>query len=253
MSRLALAGAIFLSLASAAFAGPPFITDDPEPVDYRHWEINLSMSGARAGEETSGTFPGVEINYGALPGVQLHIIMPMSYDQVSGSVMHYGYGDTELGMKYRFINPGKDDWWPQVGVFPIVEVPTGDTSRGLGATGNLREYLPLWLQKDFGDWTTYGGGGYWHNPGLGNRDNWFFGWLLQRKITDNLVLGGELFHQTAETINVTPYDKGSSGFNLGGIYDFNEAYHVLFSAGRGIQNVDTADKFTYYLALQFTY
>lgn len=33
-------GALALTAASA-FAGPPFRTDDPEPVDYQHWEINL--------------------------------------------------------------------------------------------------------------------------------------------------------------------------------------------------------------------
>ena len=30
-----------LGLAPPAFAGPPFLTDDPEPVDYRHWEAYL--------------------------------------------------------------------------------------------------------------------------------------------------------------------------------------------------------------------
>jgi len=29
-------------------------------------------------------------------------------------------------------------------------------------------------------------------------------------------------------------DKDSTGFNLGGIYDFAENYHLLFSAGRGL-------------------
>jgi hypothetical protein len=242
-----------LAMPCLAWAGPPFITDDPEPVDYQHWEINVFSAGARAGNETSGTAPGLEVNYGALPDVQLHIIMPVAYDHVSGGALHYGYSDTELGVKYRFINPGDDDWWPQVGVFPLLEVPTGDASKGLGTTGQSREFLPIWLQKDFGDWTTYGGGGYWNNPGLGNKNNWFFGWLLQRKITDSLTLGGELFHQTAETIITTPYDKDSTGFNLGGTYDFNETYHALFSAGRGIQNAEDTNQFSYYLALQLTY
>ena len=242
-----------LFLPQSAMAGPPFITDDPEPVDYQHWEINAFVAGGQVHNEKSGAAPGLEVNYGALPDVQLHIIMPIAYDQISGGNVHYGYGDTELGVKYRFINPGKDDWWPQVGVFPLLEVPTGNASKGLGATGEAREFLPIWLQKDFGEWTTYGGGGYWHNPGLGNKDNWFFGWLLQRKITDKLTLGGELFHQTAETIITTPSNKDSTGFNLGGTYDFNENYHLLFSAGRGIQNAQTNDAFTYYTALQWTF
>ena len=28
-----------LCAAVAALAGPPYVTDDPEPVEYRHWEV----------------------------------------------------------------------------------------------------------------------------------------------------------------------------------------------------------------------
>jgi hypothetical protein len=150
-------------------------------------------------------------------------------------------------------NSGTNDWWPQVAVFPLLEVPTGDVNKGLGATGEAREFLPIWLQKDFGKWTTYGGGGYWNNPGDGNNNYWFVGWLLQRKITDKLTLGGELFHQTADTIITTPTNKGSTGFNLGGTYDFSDNYHLLFSAGRGIQNAETSNLFSYYVAFQWTF
>ena len=40
-------------LSPKAFAGPPYITDDPEPVEYQHWEVyshryspNSRMPGA---------------------------------------------------------------------------------------------------------------------------------------------------------------------------------------------------------------
>jgi hypothetical protein len=42
-------------------------------------------------------------------------------------------------------------------------VPTGNAERGLG-TGHTHGFMPLWLQKSFGKWLTYGGG-YWINPG----------------------------------------------------------------------------------------
>jgi hypothetical protein len=45
---------------------------------------------------------------------------------------------------------------------------------------------------------TFGGGGYWINPGAGNKNHWFVGWVLERKITDKLTLGVELFHQTPD-------------------------------------------------------
>jgi hypothetical protein len=232
---------------SSALAGPPFRTDDPEPVEYQHWEVYAFSAATHARGDTAGTSAGVEVNYGAAPNLQLHLVAPLAFDKPTGSGRREGYGDTELGVKYRFIPEDDAGWRPQVGVFPLVEVPTGDADRGLG-TGHVHEFLPVWLQKSFGDWTTYGGGGYWINPGAGNQNYWFAGWLLQRKVTEQLTLGGEVFHQTADTVG----GRDGTGFNLGGIYDISENHHILFSAGQGIQNSDT-NQFSYYLAYQATF
>jgi hypothetical protein len=249
----ATAGLIW-SLAWAAWAGPPFITDDPEPVELNHWEVYVFSAGAVGDRDSSGLGPSIEVNYGAAPNLQVHVISGLSYDAPAGgrpAVM--GPSDTELGAKYRFITPGENDWWPQVGVFPLLEAPTGDARRNLGA-GYVQAFLPLWIQKDFGKWTTYGGGGYWINPGPGNRDFWFTGWLLQRQVTDKLALGGEIFYQTSSMIG-----RGdSTGFNLGGQYDFTSHYHLLFSAGRGgllyaVSAAAVTAPFTYYFGFQWTF
>jgi hypothetical protein len=251
--RLACLFAMVALLATnPVLAGPPFITDDPEPVDLGHWEVYGFSAGASGHGDTSGVGPSIEVNYGAAPNLQLHLIANLAYDDPSGGHFQMGLGDTELGTKYRFISPGEDDWWPQIGVFPLVEIPTGNAKRGLGA-GYTQAFLPVWVQKDFGKWTTYGGGGYWINPGPGNRNYWFTGWLLQRQVTDNFALGAEIFHQTPSMAG-----RGdSTGFNLGGVYDITEQYHLLFSAGRGglLYAVDAAavtNPTTYYFAFQWT-
>lgn len=234
--------------AGAAQAGPPFVTDDPEPVDLGHWEVYGFSAGTHVQGDSSGVLAGTEVNYGAAPNLQLHIIVPLAYDDPRGGSTQVGIGDVELGAKYRFITPGEKDWFPQVGVFPLIELPAGDPDRGLG-TGKTRVFLPVWLQKDMGDWTTYGGGGYWINPGPGNKDYWFTGWLLQRQVTKQLAIGAELFHDTAMTVG----GRDSSGFNVGGVYDITEHYHLLFSAGRGLQDARDTNQFSYYLALQKTF
>jgi hypothetical protein len=234
--------------ASPASAGPPFITDDPEPVDLGHWEVYGFSAGTHTQADTGGALGGMEVNYGAAPNLQLHLIVPLAFDEPKGGDLKTGLGDTEFGVKYRLVTPGKDDWFPQVGVFPLVEAPTGDAEQGLGA-GATRVYLPVWLQKDVGKWTTYGGGGYWINPGPGARNYWFAGWLVQNQVTDNLALGVEAFHQTAQTLG----GKESSGFNIGAIYDFNEHYHLLMSAGRGLQNAEATNAASYYVAIQHTF
>ncbi len=239
--------------ARPAHAGPPFITDDPEPVDLHHWEVYAFSAGAFDQHGSTGVGPSVEVNYGAAPNLQLHVIANLAYDNAPGEGGQFGLGDTELGAKYRFITPGDQDWFPQVGVFPLVELPSGDARRGLGA-GYVQAFLPLWIQKDFGKWTTYGGGGYWINPGPGNRNFWYAGWLLQRQVTDKLMLGGEVFHATSSMDG----RRDSSGFNMGGQYDLTEHDHLLFSIGRGgtLYAVDAAAvnyPFTYYVAYQWTF
>lgn len=245
---MAVLGTAAMLMPGSAIAGPPFRTDDPEPVEYQHWEVYGFSTGTHLQGDTNGVLPGLEVNYGAAPNLQLHLVAPLAFDKPSGGATQYGYGDTELGAKYRFIEEDDNGWRPQFGVFPLVEVPTGDEKRGLGG-GHTREFMPLWVQKSFGDWTTYGGGGYWINPGSGNKNYWFFGWLLQRKITDQLTLGGELTRQTAATVG----GPNSTGFNLGGIYDITENHHILFSAGRGIQHATETNQFSYYLAYQYTF
>lgn len=232
-----------------AMAGPPFRTDDPEPVEYGHYEFYTFFTGTHLNGDTSGFGPGFELNYGLIPNGQFHLVAPLGFDDPANGPSQFGVGDTELGFKYRFIQEEEKGLRPQVGVFPFLEVPTGDESRGLGA-GHWRAYLPLWVQKSFDDWTTYGGGGYWINHGgySIDKDYWYFGWLLQRKLTEKLAIGAELFHQTADTIG----SKDSSGFNLGAIYDFDDHNHLLISMGRGLQNASDTNQFSWYIAYQIT-
>ena len=133
----------------------------------------------------------------------------------------------ELGVKYRFIEQTTN--CPDVGIFPLLEVPTGDAKLGLGS-GQLQAFLPVWIQKSFGKWTTYGGGGYWINPGTGNRDWWYAGWLLQRQVTTNLAVGAEIYRETAQTVGGSPDTR----FNVGSIFDFSENHHLMFSVGHTI-------------------
>jgi len=249
----AIATAVSSLPAGRAQAGPPYVTDDPEPVPYQHFEFyNLSLGTAIRGD-TQGEGPAWEYNYGIIPNGQVHIIAPLTFDTQAGS---YGYGDTELGFKYRFVDEDKNDWRPMLGVYPLVELPSGDVTRGLGA-GYVRAYFPLWIQKSFGEWTTYGGGGYWinHGDGTADRDYWFFGWLLQRQVTKQLAIGGEIFHQTSTVAfgATNPvYTQPTTGFNIGAIYDFDDDHHLLVSVGAGLQNASTTNEFSWYVAYQIT-
>jgi len=238
---LAIAAASLLA-PTMARAGPPYVVDDPEPVGYLHWELYLATQHELTPDGATGTAPHVEVNFGAAPGLQLHLIAPLAYARPSGGPTAYGQGDVELGAKIRFIEEGR--WMPMVGAFPLLELPIGNESRGLGA-GHLRAFFPLWLQKSFGPWTTYGGGGYWVNPGSGNQNYWFLGCQAQRRLSKLAALGGEIFYTTADRVR----GDGNLRFNLGLVLDFSDHHHLLLSAGRSIVG-DTS--FQGYLAFQLT-
>ncbi len=230
----------FLFVAKA-LAGPPFKTDDPEPVDFRHWEFYVaSMQDFQTGE-TDATSPHFEINYGVVPNVQLHLLAPLGYvHTVEGT--HYGYSDTELGIKYRFVQ--ESETAPQIGVFPLIELPTGNQSQQL-ETGKVQVYVPVWFQKSWEKFTTYAGGGFWYNPGIGQKNWTFVGWEAQYDFSEIVTLGGELYHQTA----TTEESQSSGGFNLGGFINLNENDHILFSLGRSVSG---ATAITGYIGFQLT-
>lgn len=239
---MALAALCGLAPATA-HAGPPYVTDDPEPVEHRHLEAYLATQGGYdRGRNLAFTAPHVEVNYGAVPDLQLHVIAPLQYARPRGGPAAYGYGDTELGAKLRFVHEG--DVVPQVGTFPLVELPTGDSARGLGA-GRIQTFLPLWVQKSAGPLLAYGGGGYWINPGPGNRDWVFAGFHLEAKL-GAVSPGLELFHGTSRHEG----EPGETRFNVGAVVDVTAQHHVLVSAGRELQAGPPA--FQWYLAYQLT-
>lgn len=243
MRHLLMVIIICTGMNATAFAGPPFRTDDPEPVEYRHWEIYLVSQGSFGHDGTTITAPHLEINYGIYPNVQVHIITPFMYVKPKASSAHYGYSDTELGVKFRFIQ--ETELHPQVGIFPIVLLPTGDKDRALGS-GEVDGFLPVWLQKSWGDWKTYGGGGYWINPGSVNKDYWFWGWEIERTISEYFTVGTEVFHQTASEVG----KESSTGFNIGTIININDLHHVLLSSGK---NTSGPKNISFYLSYQLTF
>jgi hypothetical protein len=81
-----LAGAMS---ATPVLAGPPFITDDPEPVDFRAWEVNYGLTYLHAAGASAGSLPSLDINYGIYPGVQLHLQPQAAYSR-SGAARPFG-------------------------------------------------------------------------------------------------------------------------------------------------------------------
>jgi hypothetical protein len=228
-----LAAMLLMIGSGPALAGPPFQTDDPEPVDLGHYEFYVFSGSSGSSDETDPTGPAFEFNWGALPNAQLHLVAAFGGVLPSSGAAPSSYGllDTELGVKYRFVTQTASR--PEIGVFPMIELPTGSSARGLGV-GRSWYKLPIWIQKDAGPWTTYGGGGYQVVPQSGYSNFPYAGWLMQRDVGNRWTLGGELFYHGPEGV-ATPQDRPATMFDFGGYYYFRKpAFQLLFAVGHSV-------------------
>jgi len=255
----ALAAALVAFFASTtAHAGPPFQTDDPDPVEFRHFEMYAFELSDGTGKNAGGTaleVPAYEVNYGVVPNVQLHLVLPMTASFApSGGPTNFGIGDSELGAKVRFVKETKRI--PEIGIFPFFELPSGNASKGLGV-GATWYRMPLWLQKSWGpsekQWTSYGGGGEVVNSAAGYANGYkdypFSGLLVQRQLSNKLTLGAELFGHGAEGAAATS-TRAATMLDLGGIYEFKPGFYLLFAAGRSVYG--QPETYTY-LSLYWTW
>ncbi len=222
--------------ASQAIAGPPYATDDPEPVDPHHWEINTGVTYQNTGKgEVSGTAPFAEFNYGVIPNVHVTLALPFEFSY-SGGTHGTSYGGTGIGVKYRFVQ--ESDHRPEIAFVPSVQLPAH-------AGDHVVTFLPLWLQKNSGPWSFYGGGGLNINPGPDNRNFTFVGGVVTRTVSPATSLGAELYYQGADTVD----GSGTTGANIGMTTQLGDYHALLFSVGRSLSGASAS--FTGYLAYRF--
>jgi hypothetical protein len=217
----------------AVEAGPPFLTDDPDPVELGHYEAIPFYSLDRAHDGSVIAGPGVDFNYGIFPGAHLNIETGFVHALPAAGMYAFGFGDTRVALKWRFLEESADR--PELAIYPAVIIPTGSARRGLG-NGQAAYSLPLWIEKNWGAWTSYGGAGYTLNRAAGARDDFYGGWLLQRSFGDALSLGAELFAQGADTQT----DSGYTLLNLGGSVAFDQNVSLIFSAGHSFAGASHA-------------
>jgi len=116
LMRSLLAYMMYLTVLapSISWAGPPFVTDDPEPVEYHHREFYASVQYSNNKRGKFGTLPLFEFNEGIAPQVQVHILVPFAYNKPYGGPILYGFGDTEVGKNFvSSKRAGRYPRWPR--------------------------------------------------------------------------------------------------------------------------------------------
>ena len=224
MRKVGRGGALCaLLLARAAYAGPPFVTDDPEPTDYHKWEIYNFVGGARDGGVT-GADMGLDFNYGGFKDVQLTAVFPLHTE--SGAPLDTG--NIQLAAKFKFLHQGAGRTGLDVTFFPRAFLPTGRGSR------YAQILLPIWAERDFGPWSIFGGGGYTLNQGRGNKDYVVQGIVVTREVAKGFQLGLEQFYQGRTAYNGDYSARPVLGANLGTTIHIRGPFSVLASFGQGL-------------------
>ena len=236
--RGSICGGLLALLAAPAVAGPPFISDDPEPTDYKPFEIYMFTLGLATRNGTAGQ-SGIDFNYGAAPDLQLTATLPEGFDRTSDA-----WSNVQLAAKYRFLH--QDGFGLDVSIFPRVFLPSGSNLVG---DNHVSLLLPIWIQKDWnGGWSAFGGGGCTINE-LRAADFCQVGGVLTYQILPKFQIGAELFHQTADS-NGTP---ATTSLGVGWRYDLNDNYHLLGYVSRGIENTNEINQISWYASVLFTF
>lgn len=240
---LALLGGALLLGAMRASAGPPYVTDDPEPTPTGQFENYLYVQGTHATGAARRADPGVEINYGAYADTQLSLSLPLTANP-GATGMGEVWAPLGGGIKYRLIEEDPRGWRPQLAVFPQVSIPVGPDVRGASVTG----LLPVWLQKSSGPWTAFGGGGWVRNPGSDQRNYQIYGAALQRELSEGLEVGVELFGQTRTAAR----SPGSTAAGFALLYDLSQTWHLVGSVNTALAGARGNDRCAFNLALKWT-
>jgi hypothetical protein len=190
VGSLPVVGVWLALLVQPAMAGPPFVSDDPEPTDTFHFEIYTFDYGTNTRTGTAGE-AGIDFICGAAPDPRLTATLPEGYNSTAGGSTHVGLGNIELAAKYCFLH--QDTFGLDVSVFPRIFLPSGSNVVGDNRASSM---LPIWIQKDFSEgWSAFGGRCTFNE--IRTADFCQAGAVLTYQILPNLQIAAELFYQTA--------------------------------------------------------
>jgi hypothetical protein len=117
-----LLGLILIAVApGTARADAPFFTDDP--VFSPSWEIKAGVSG---GHNASGTqlTEVLDWNYALFPSLRLNLATSTKHVRPAGDGHAFGYADTELKIKWRFLD--EEGLSPALGIALFGRAPIDD-------------------------------------------------------------------------------------------------------------------------------
>jgi len=232
--------ALICALRAESLAQQPFFTDDTDTTDRRkfHFEFTnefdiLQRSAFPNLRQNTSSFT---LNYGLTDRVELGLNIPVIAifnDPSNRPRSAFGFGDTDLAVKYNFRKERPDSSAPALAVTFNLKVPTGDKDRQLGSA--LLDYSFNGIaQKALTDRVTlrlntgvlFSGDTLTGAVGIKTRGTVFTGGAsLVKQFRPKLDLGVEV---TGALSSNTDLNAGLLQFQIGGNYALKEGMTLDF-------------------------
>ena len=236
--------AIYSGPIILAQGGPPLQTDDPGTPGDGGWEINIAFTLEEVEGERLFATPLLDLNYGYGDRIQLKFQIPWLILDEEGSPTRGGFGNSQVGVKWRFLDEDVDG--VAMSTYPQFEFnnPTSSDERGLVEKG-VELLLPVQLQKSLGPISMNGQVGYAIREN--REDEWVYGLALGREVSEQFELVGEVYSTT-----VSDFSESELAFGVGTRLKITELLTLLLSAGRSFRGAGSGEPhLVVYAGLQF--
>jgi hypothetical protein len=233
------------ALSLRAQGGPPLRTDDAGTPGPGVWELNLAAAVDWVGDRAAAEAPLLDLNYGVGERVQLKLEVPWVVVFEEGEAARSGLGNSQVGVKWRFLDQGEHP--VDLSVYPQLEFnsPTSSAERGIVEEGTEFR-LPFQVQKAFG--------GLALNLELGwvataGEDEWVYGLAAGVELLEGIEL-------LAEVNGGAESDFGDDEliFQVGGRWALADRATLLWAVGRGLRHPAEGEiQLVAYLGVQFLF
>lgn len=242
--------ALFLSWIACASmraqGGPPLITNDPGTPGPNSWEINVGLIPDLQQNQRSFHAPDLDINYGVGKRIQLTYEVAWLLETVDPNPMKAGLGQSQLGVKWRFLDNGEGRF--QMSLFPQISINNPDRAvqRGLVPRG-WSLILPIEMSKKLGPIDVDFEVGY--NVNHFGPNGWITGLALGHQMTKRLELIGELY--SLGTVDGAMHQET---WDFGGRYTLHPSFILLFMSGRSFSGPSSGQpQYIGYFGMQFLF
>lgn len=213
-----------------AQGGPPMITDDPGTPGNGHWEINVAWTDQRIPGSTLEGVPLLDANYGVGDTLQINYQASWNVLRTDGSPTASGYSDSQLALKWRFLDEG--DSGLQASMYPRLTFvnPRSDAGRRGLTDSNSSFLMPFEVQRNFGAISVNADFGYQFSSAQRLR-GWMGGLCIGHEVVKGWELDAEVHASSSDD-----YDRTEDVFNLGTRVDLAKNATLLLAIGRDMHN-----------------